>query len=215
MSWVKRVPLGDPDYFCDRPPCPFCFVWAVEGSNDRREKKSHPQPRKRHVPYVLAGIALVVTIGITIRHEDLLTWANADVSTQASPPTRDPTPSAPQPIGSHSGSETAASSAALAARSKPIPTTTPVSDPPQTELPVSLIAKTLPDGAQRFVLRNRSTEPLLVTIIVSNTSEQNKYVTQVSIAAADMTTLDGLTTVPGDRIILASAGYRDQVTQVE
>jgi len=63
-------------------------------------------------------------------------------------------------------------------------------------------------------LRNLSDQPLLVTINVSNASVPNKYMTQVSVSAADVAKLDGVPTAPGDQITLASAGYRDQVILV-
>jgi hypothetical protein len=77
-----------------------------------------------------------------------------------------------------------------------------------------LTVKTLSGGAQRAVLHNLSSQVLLVTITVSNNSTPNKYITQVSVPPGDLTKIDGLPTAPGDRVVLASAGYREQVSQV-
>ena len=214
MSWVKRVPPGDPDYFCDCPPCPFCFVWAAEGGQDRPGKKRRERlGTPRFVLPILAGIAFVLTVGITMRHEDLSTAAPEQVSASTSPPVPGNTPAPAQPNASDSA---AAAPATEPPRAATVPAAaTPLSDPSLPEVPVTIVIKRSSDGAMhRALLRNESAQPLLVTINVSNKSVPNKYMTQVSVAAADVTKLDGLPTAPGDRIILASAGYRDQVTYV-
>lgn len=38
MSWKRRRPQGDPEYFCGQPPCHFCYVW-VEPKAVKRKKK--------------------------------------------------------------------------------------------------------------------------------------------------------------------------------
>lgn len=38
MSWKRRRPQGDPEYFCGQPPCHFCYV-LVEAVKRKRKKK--------------------------------------------------------------------------------------------------------------------------------------------------------------------------------
>jgi len=222
MSWVKRVPPGDPDYCCNCPPCPFCFVWADEGDEDRPSKRNQPRKarrepsrRRRFVLPLLAAVAFVVTVGITMRHGDVLSAVTELVFAPAGPAVPGHAPAAPQPtVPASAGEALARSSAAPAAPAKSLSPVSPASEPNQPEVPVTLVTNKRVDGSGRVVLRNLSDQPLLVTINVSNASVPNKYMTQVSVSAADVAKLDGVPTAPGDQITLASAGYRDQVILV-
>jgi hypothetical protein len=214
MSWVKRVPPADPDYFCNCPPCPFCFVWDAAAGQDRAEKKGFALARLQPLALpVLAGIAFVLTVGITRRYGDLTTPASERFSLAASPaPQRHTAPVVPA-IVSHTASESPAPSRADSpVHAKSVVATAPMSDPTQSEVPISLsLVNKQPDGTKFVVLHNVAEKPLFVTITLRNASAQ-KYWAQLPVGAADVTRL--LPASPGDRITLSSAGYRDQVTEV-
>jgi hypothetical protein len=136
---------------------------------------------QRLVLPVLAAIGFALTVGITMRHQELQTLLRPDSAIHA----------------------------------QSLSATTSLSTPSEAEVPVRVVVNKLPDGAERVDLRNLSAEPLLVTINVSGESAPNKFIAQVPVAAADVTRLYGLPASPGDRITLASRGYRDQVTRVD
>jgi hypothetical protein len=214
MSWVKRAQPGDPYYFCNCPPCPFCFVWVEDADHDPAEKKRRGRTRIQPVVLpLLAIIAFALTVGITMRHESLRSAAKEFVSAATSLPARVQMPPAVQPtVAEPAGALPAAPSAGSAAMTKTAPTATPASEPAAPEVPVAVVLSPTPAGGLYAVLENQSREPLLVMLSISDRKGGHKYTTTLTVLPYSTAQLDGIAAERGDRITLASNGYRDQVT---
>jgi len=115
MSWVRRVSPGDPAYFCNCPPCPFCFEWVKEG-DDARKRKSRERPTTlRFSLSILAGIAVALTVGITLLEQNLSTASSE-----------------------HAADPATATRKSDAARQEPIPIRLAVTSSPETGVTVSV-----------------------------------------------------------------------------
>lgn len=86
-------------------------------------------------------------------------------------------------------------------------------DPDLPELPVDLIIEPTQDGA-RAILRNTSGQPLEVTITVVDPATRDTSTQVIALSGARTTRVEGLQTTAGDRITVASTGYRDRITFV-
>jgi len=214
MTWVKRAPPGDPYYFCDCPPCPFCFVWVEEIGHDPPESKKGCLTRIQPLLLpLLAIIAFALTVGITMRHESLRSAANELVAAATSLPARVQIPLAVQStVAEPAGALSAASSSDSAVPTKTALPAAPASEPAPPEVPVAVVLSPTAAGGLYAVLENQSTEPLLVMLTISDRKGGHKYTTTLTVPPYSAAQLEGIAAERGDRITLASNGYRDQVT---
>jgi hypothetical protein len=130
-----------------------------------------------------------------------VTRAQPTENPSANPITRPNEPSAP----------TAAAATAVPRAPIPPPSMAP-GGPPLPELPATVVVSAAPAGGYYAVLANQSAEPLLVRLTIANRKGEHKYTTELTVPAYSEAQLDGITAMSGDRVTLASSGYRDQVT---
>jgi hypothetical protein len=84
------------------------------------------------------------------------------------------------------------------------------------ELPVSLEVDPAPGGdTNRVVLQSRSDKPLSVKVSLSSQKAGYKYTTELTVPPYGTTELDGVGAEHGDRFVVASSGYKDQVIYFE
>jgi hypothetical protein len=216
MSWVKRMPPGDPAYFCDCPPCPFCFTWVNEEGHAGNRRTS-PRTRNLVLP-VLAGTAFLLTLGLTMRHQN--TWMTPLATT--------PNPPASGPSGPRPASDPPATSFwNPAARQLPAIPSAPASGEVATEAvplkasasdvnPSELVPVYLRihgDGEGNApALKSMSNRPLTVRVQSHNPSNGNYRMVQVHVppyARVDLAET-GLLIEPGDEIALQSPPYKDR-----
>lgn len=232
MSWVRRTAPGDRAYFCECPPCPFCFEWVddVGKGQPRRRRRDHAtgedsptgRPRslaQRLVLPALAGIAFALTLGLTMRHQNVPIESSrllAVVARQAVRSHEEP----PQPTVQLNAPALAPSAAPQAAREPTAPAAPPAdaiaapaaaADEPvrQEPVPVRLALKADPDTGITISLRNwtRAALDLKVTAVDPRTGNQS----MVALNVPAQTTVDlmraGLVAEHGYELKLESPGY--------
>ena len=243
MSWVRRVPPGDPAYFCDCPPCPFCFEWVAEKADDapRRRKRERPLRRKdasdslnaeprtmrRLLLPVLTGIAFVLTVGITMRHQRLPAPLIDHVPVLATLPVARREASPPLAARSDPPPAPAQSAAPMPASEPPAAPSDPGSDATtegpapeparQEPLPVRLSVRSSPESGVSITLRNGSRAPLDLKVTAVDPSSGSQSMVAVNIPA--LTTVDltraGLVAEHGYQLRLESPGFVSREMMVQ
>jgi len=222
MSWVKRMPPGDPAYFCDCPPCPFCFEWVDERGDvtARRTGRERPRMRRLVLP-VLAGTAFLLTVGLTMRNQNM--WATPLAAPSISPTPR-PSPSPPPAsVPAATPSREAVASEQPAIPSVPasgvvapesVRTDTSGNDVTNELVPVIMRVRGKEHTA---ALKSMSSDPLTVSVRSRNPTGGNESIVQVSVppnARVDLAET-GLVIDAGNEITLHSPPYRDRTLVVQ
>ena len=76
---------------------------------------------------------------------------------------------------------------------------------------MSVVLNPAPAEGHSALLQNQSTEPLLVTLTISNRKVGHKYTTDISVPAYGTAEVAGVPAERGDQITLDSSGFKDQV----
>jgi hypothetical protein len=216
MSWVKRMPPGDPAYFCDCPPCPFCFTW-VDEKGDAANRRARPRTRNPVLP-VLAGTAFLLTLGLTMRPQN--TWT-IPLATTPIPPVSGPSPPRPasDPPATSFWNPAARQQRVIAsvpasgeAAPEAVPLEAAASDVNANE-PVPVFLRIHEDGdGHTPALQNTSNHPLTVKVQSHDPRTGNYWMGQVHLppyARVDLAET-GLVIETGYEIELQSPPYKDR-----
>ncbi|MBV8404959.1 MAG: hypothetical protein JO203_12265 [Gammaproteobacteria bacterium] len=218
MTWVKRDPPGDSEYFCNSPPCPFCFVWVAEARERPRGKKIRIESGRsvalRFVPFALTGLAFVLVIAL--RHERSLDAPGTQVvgpataavrsvlpAWESAPPVAASTPAAAAPPAAGPAPAAPADSGAGAA---PVATS---SEPPRN-VPVSFRFAPDPSSSAAVVtVRNMSPQPQDLTVTAVDPRTGNRSTVLVNVAGHAIANLSeaGLVASHGWQLTVESQGY--------
>ena len=234
MSWVRRKAPGDPAYFCECPPCPFCFEWVDDVREDRPRRgkrqratlegssRSRQRPlAQRLVLPALTGIAFALTLGLTMRHQKVpnkssrLLERTAVVARQEVRSHEQP----PPPIAQRDAPAATTPATANAAGEPPAPASaapdpgaeaTSAAEPVRQELvPVRYILKADPDTGVTISLLNwsKAALDLRVTAVDPRTGNQSMVALNIPARTSVDVTRAGLVAEHGYELKLESPGY--------
>jgi len=231
MSWVRRMPPGDPAYFCDCPPCPFCFEWVEEEAGDAPRARKRERSLKRTdasdsaggerrmvrqllLP-VLTGIAFVLTVGITMRHQNPPSAPDVHSAALVSPAALAP------PVAQGHGVLPQPQAPAAAAKPPPAPVTAsqpppaPSPDPAdaatseERPLPVRVSFVSSPEAGVTVRLHNGTEAALDIKATAVDRSSGSQ--SMVAVNVPPLTTIDltgaGLVAEHGYQLRVESPGY--------
>ena len=239
MSWVRRKAPGDPAYFCECPPCPFCFEWVDDAGKDRprRSRRQHatleqsstgrqrPLAQRLVLP-ALVGIAFALTLGLTMRHQNApnessrllertAVVARQEVRTHEEPPpptARREAPAPTPPAVAKAASEPPASPADPGAEAA-----SAAAPARQEPVPVRYSLKADPDTGVTISLRNWTQAALDLRVTAVDPSTGNQSMVALNIPA--QTTVDvtraGLVAEHGYELRLESPGYLTKELRVQ
>jgi hypothetical protein len=229
MSWVRRTAPGDPAYFCNCPPCPFCFEWVDDVKDRPRRRKperatlqasstSRQRPvAQRLVLPALVGVAFALTLGLTMRHQNVpnessrLLERTAVVARREVRSREEP----PQPLAQRDAPAPTPPATANAGE-PPLPALSPAdpgaeaTEPPRQEpVPVRFTLKADPGTGVAISLRNWTAAALDLRVTAVDPATGNQSMVALNIPAR--TTVDvtraGLVAEHGYQLRLESPGY--------